>query len=364
MNQNHLQSKMNSKPNTQSNNNINSTQNTKASSSSNLNIRQFGTDITNCAFKQNQSGISTNNSDCFTQHSSNYYDSFYEQSNNLNSTLNEHQISFDIGFKESLISSSSQDFHVQNIVETLYSNQEDPTLHPFADYMTSVQDNTITEKMREILFNWLVSVHEAWRLKQETLYLTFNIIDRFLSNNKINKDFLQCIGVSSLLIACKYEEIYFPGIMDFVEVTAHSFQKSDILEMEYLILTSLNFHITISSPLKFYEYFISFLNIEGNKLFCVQYLLELAAFSYPMLKYRPSCIASAVMLIAVNSDKNKRELLLSKCKHSFNDLVVVVNELSSIYSSENNGSCALKNKFRKEAYNGIGMYDVFSVLLG
>ena len=230
--------------------------------------------------------------------------------------------------------------------------------------MTSVQDNAITEKMRKILFNWLISVHEVWKLKQETLYLTFNIIDRYLSNNKAEKEHLQCIGVSALLVACKYEEIYFPDITDFVEITAHSFNKNDILYMEYLILTSLNFNITISSPLKFLEYYISFLELDLNRQYCAQYLLELAVFSYPMLKYKPSCLASAVMLIVVYTDLTKRDLLLSKCRHTFEDLVIVVNELNSIYQSEENGSIALKNKFRKEAYNGVGVFNIISSLLG
>lgn len=38
----------------------------------------------------------------------------------------------------------------------------------------------VTPKMRSVLIDWLVDVHQQFRLMQETLYLTVAIIDRFL----------------------------------------------------------------------------------------------------------------------------------------------------------------------------------------
>jgi hypothetical protein len=43
-----------------------------------------------------------------------------------------------------------------------------------------------------------------------------NIIDRFMSKKIVNKNDVQLIGVSSMLIATKYEEIYPPMLKDFV----------------------------------------------------------------------------------------------------------------------------------------------------
>lgn len=38
----------------------------------------------------------------------------------------------------------------------------------------------VTPKMRSVLVDWLIEVHQQFRLMQETLYLTVAIIDRFL----------------------------------------------------------------------------------------------------------------------------------------------------------------------------------------
>ena len=45
----------------------------------------------------------------------------------------------------------------------------------------------ITEKMRSILVDWLVEVHLKFKLVPETLYLTINIIDRFLSKQRCTR---------------------------------------------------------------------------------------------------------------------------------------------------------------------------------
>lgn len=44
-------------------------------------------------------------------------------------------------------------------------------------------------------------VSEEYKLVPDTLYLTVNVIDRFLSQNYIEKKRLQLLGVASMLIA-------------------------------------------------------------------------------------------------------------------------------------------------------------------
>ena len=39
----------------------------------------------------------------------------------------------------------------------------------------------INERMRSILVDWLVQVHEKFGLLQETLYLTVALVDRYLN---------------------------------------------------------------------------------------------------------------------------------------------------------------------------------------
>ncbi|KAK9266076.1 hypothetical protein L1049_003538 [Liquidambar formosana] len=66
----------------------------------------------------------------------------------------------------------------------------------------------INEKMRAILVDWLIEVHNKFELMPETLYLTINIVDRFLSVKTVPRRELQLVGISAMLMASKYEEIW------------------------------------------------------------------------------------------------------------------------------------------------------------
>ena len=77
----------------------------------------------------------------------------------------------------------------------------------------------INEKMRGILVDWLIEVHLRFNLMPETLFLTINIIDRYLEKVQIRRTRLQLVAVAALLIACKYEEIYIPEMKDFVFIS-------------------------------------------------------------------------------------------------------------------------------------------------
>lgn len=66
--------------------------------------------------------------------------------------------------------------------------------------------------MWAILIDWLVEVHLKFKLVPETLYLTVNLIDRYLERVEVMRDRLQLVGVTAMLIASKYEEIYAPEV--------------------------------------------------------------------------------------------------------------------------------------------------------
>lgn len=79
-----------------------------------------------------------------------------------------------------------------------------------SDYMDSQPE--INERVRAILVDWLIEVHKRFELRPESLYLTVNIMDRFLSKEAVPTRELQLLCISSMLIACKYEEIWAPEV--------------------------------------------------------------------------------------------------------------------------------------------------------
>ena len=107
--------------------------------------------------------------------------------------------------------------------------------------------------MRGILIDWIVDVHKKFKLKMETLFLTVNLIDRICVLTPIAKHRFQLLGITSLFVASKYEEIYPPYLSDFAFVCAEAYTESDILNMEAEILRLLDFSIVNTSTLVLVE---------------------------------------------------------------------------------------------------------------
>ena len=61
------------------------------------------------------------------------------------------------------------------------------------------------------------------------------------------------MGVSALLIATKYEEIYPPDMKDLLQVSENKFTRTEVLKMELDILSVLEFHVTAPSAYRFLE---------------------------------------------------------------------------------------------------------------
>jgi cyclin A len=68
-------------------------------------------------------------------------------------------------------------------------------------FSTSRNKLTMSPLFYIVLMHSFVQVAEEYRLVPDTLYLTVNYIDRFLSGNEINRQRLQLLGVACMLIA-------------------------------------------------------------------------------------------------------------------------------------------------------------------
>lgn len=65
----------------------------------------------------------------------------------------------------------------------------------------------ITWEMRPILLDFIIQAHLQFNLKPETLFLTINLTDRYLSKRVVYKKHYQLLGMCSLWVAAKYEDV-------------------------------------------------------------------------------------------------------------------------------------------------------------
>ncbi|XP_057248032.1 G2/mitotic-specific cyclin S13-7 isoform X2 [Beta vulgaris subsp. vulgaris] len=169
------------------------------------------------------------------------------------------------------------------------------------DYMNSQSQPDINEKMRSILVDWLIEVHYKFELRQETLYLTINIIDRFLSIKVVPRKELQLVGIASMLIACKYEEIWAPEVNDFVQISDKAYVREQVLAMEKAILGSLEWYLTVPTPYMFLTRFIKASSAPSDSEMenMVYFFAELGIMNYSTtIKYPPSLLAASSVYAA------------------------------------------------------------------
>lgn len=77
-------------------------------------------------------------------------------------------------------------------------------------------------------------MHYKFELMDETLYLTVNLIDRFLAAQPVVRKKLQLVGVTAMLLACKYEEVSVPVVEDFIVISDKAYSRKEVLEMVYI----------------------------------------------------------------------------------------------------------------------------------
>jgi hypothetical protein len=162
--------------------------------------------------------------------------------------------------------------------------------------------------------NLFISFQRELFLRQETLYLSINLFDRYLqkifSENKISED-LNAIALTCLFIASKYEEIYPPYLKEFLDVFKNKYNKEEIFAKENDILSSLDFQILIISPILFLKKFCFEEKNENeeNMNLCfngAQFFLELCIIEPKFCELKPSLQASICLYLS-------RKFLLDCC---------------------------------------------------
>lgn len=173
---------------------------------------------------------------------------------------------------------------------------------PNSTYMETVQRD-ITQSMRGILVDWLVEVSEEYKLVPDTLYLTVYLIDKFLSQNYIERNRLQLLGITCMLIASKYEEICAPRVEEFCFITDNTYTKGEVLKMEILVLKYFSFQIFAPTAKTYLRRFLraaqaSYKSPSYELEYLADYLAELTLIDYNFLNFLPSVIAASAVFLA------------------------------------------------------------------
>ena len=231
---------------------------------------------------------------------------------------------------------------------------------PEKDYM--LKQNDINHRMRAILIDWLIDVHNKYKLVPQTMYISVNLIDRYLSKNDTSRPKLQLVGVTSMFIASKYEDIYPPKLKDLVYVTDHAYVKDDVLIMENKMLKSLNFDITFPTQWSFLELYKKKLNLDNKTFFLAWFLMELGLINYKMIKYKMSQIASSAIFISCKTlNKYNKQNFEKATDYNESTIKECVKEIYEYYVFNSTHKLkAIRKKFSSTKFEEVAKIEIKS----
>jgi len=185
------------------------------------------------------------------------------------------------------------------------------------DCLTGDRHPNLQPRMRAILVDWLIEVSEVYKLHRETLYLSVDFLDRYLSHAKADlaRSQLQLVGITCLFIASKIEEIYPPKLREFSFVTDGACEEHEIVQMELVVIKGLQWGLSPQTPNRWLKTYMqinslntkdtqkeeeSGTNFVKTRFNQVDYLramqlLDLVTLDSESLRFRYSVLAAAVI---------------------------------------------------------------------
>jgi hypothetical protein len=172
------------------------------------------------------------------------------------------------------------------------------------------QQPEIRWHMRPCLVDFLVEIHFTFRLRPETLYLTLNIIDRYVSRRIVYIKHYQLVGCAALWIASKFEDAKerIPTVQDLAQICRDTYDESAFVQMECHLLSTIQWKLGHPTAESWLRLLCSGSNYEDPKVqYVARFLMEITLFYREFVKYTPSAIAlGALTLARYLCDKGRR----------------------------------------------------------
>ncbi|GMH18145.1 hypothetical protein Nepgr_019986 [Nepenthes gracilis] len=156
--------------------------------------------------------------------------------------------------------------------------------------------------------HWMLKVNAHYGFSTLTAVLAINYLDRFLSSFHFQKDkpwMIQLAAVTCLSLAAKVEEPQVPLLVDLqVEGTAYVFEARTIQKMELLVLSTLEWKVSLVTPLSFLDHIMRRLGLKTHLHWeflrrCEHLLLSVVA-DLRFVNYLPSVLATATMMRVID----------------------------------------------------------------
>eukprot|EP00667_Euglena_gracilis_P016999 EG_transcript_17845 len=157
-----------------------------------------------------------------------------------------------------------------------------------------------TAAVRLTVVDWLVRICDNEEIRDESFFLAVNLMDRVLGARQVPKEELLLVALAAVMVACKYEEYEAPAPAQLVGYTGHAWEVAELLQMERLILQTLNYQLNGVTPLTFLVRYLHVLGPSHPKLRNTAIYISKAALMKPsiLVGWPASVVAAAAVHLA------------------------------------------------------------------
>ena len=177
-----------------------------------------------------------------------------------------------------------------------YMREMEQRMSPNPFYMEMQAE--IQWSMRGVLIDWVVQVHQRFNLLPETLFLTINYIDRFLSCKVVSLGKLQLVGATAIFVASKYEEVNCPTIAEIIYMVDNGYTADELLKAERFMLSMLQFELGWPGPMSFLRRISKADDYDLETRTLAKYFLEVTIMDERFVGCKPSFLAAGAHCMA------------------------------------------------------------------
>ena len=264
---------------------------------------------------------------------------------NKNSTKNYSIIPLYINLppsKISLILEKEKEYY-NDILKELLIEEEKNLFYKKCYYINYQKD--LDNKRRAELIYFIYEISKIYNFKIRTIFLSVQIMDRFLSKEKIEPELYELLCICSLVISSKFNESYYPPFKHvlsfFAKEKNYTIKQAEILEIA--ILKAINYNLFPIFPIFFFDIIFQKYELSKIEYYLGCLMIELIQFDFCFYPFNNLIIAITVFCKVSNLTKGKDFNPFEPLKKIFPQMILNQENIDLISKLSNSINLLLNN---------------------
>ncbi|XP_018016979.1 G1/S-specific cyclin-D3 [Hyalella azteca] len=189
------------------------------------------------------------------------------------------------------------------------------TMLPTDEYLYSPSSD-IKPAMRKVVTNWMLEVCDEQRCEDQVFLVAVNLLDRFLNTTAVKRSQLQLSACVCLLLASKLRQCSYLSVELLAYYTDNCVTSQEVIQWEILVVAKLKWDLCPVTAIDFVEVILQQIpvpvDVTGVRRHASTFI-ALAATESEFICQRPSCVAGAAIVAAIQGLTHASRSDLEKC---------------------------------------------------